>query len=147
MQGMIFVNFKRLHEKAIAPKYATEFSVGMDLFCHSDFEMAPGETILIGVGWAIELPAGAGAQIRPRSGLSTKRLLLFPNSIGTIDTDYRGELKVPLFNASKELQTISTGTAIGQLLIDFPPRIYPCFVDDLSDTARGAGGFGSTGNC
>lgn len=98
MRPVSLVNFKRLHQAAIVPRYATEGSVGLDLFCHSRVTLDPGEVTFIGIGWALELPEGYEAQIRARSGLSSKRMLILPNGIGTIDTDYRGELVVPLLN-------------------------------------------------
>lgn len=145
MQRMVFINLKRLHADAKVPVYASREAAGMDLFSCFEVTLEPREVSLVGTGWAVELPIGAAAQIRPRSGMSVKNKLLFPNSVGTLDSDYRGELMVPLFNLSDELKTIEAGSRIAQLIVDFPPRIVISIVDELSVTERGSGGFGHTG--
>lgn len=129
------------------PHYETPGSAGMDLSAHIDgtITLHSLERKLIPTGIFIELPAGFEAQIRPRSGLSIKKGLSLVNSPGTIDSDYRGEIKVILVNLSDEPQTIEPGERIAQMVIARYERIAWQQVETLSDTERGAGGFGSTG--
>jgi dUTP pyrophosphatase len=129
------------------PAYETEGAAGMDL--RADIEMPitlkPLERAMIPTGLFIELPMGYEAQVRPRSGLAAKRGLTCLNSPGTIDADYRGELKVILVNLSNETQTIEQGERIAQMVIAKHERITFKVVEILEETMRGAGGFGSTG--
>lgn len=131
------------------PKYETEQSAGMDLYA----ALAEGETITLGAldramiptGLAMALPAGFEAQVRPRSGLAAKNGVSVLNTPGTIDADYRGEVKVILVNLSNELFTIERGMRIAQMIIAPVTQGTWAEVDELDETARGAGGFGSTG--
>jgi dUTP pyrophosphatase len=129
------------------PKYETEGSAGMDLKAHLDtpVTLAPLERALVPTGLYISLPPGFEAQIRPRSGLAAKRGLTMLNSPGTIDSDYRGEIKCIVVNLSNEPQTIEPGERIAQMVVARHERVEWALVEDLDSTARGAGGFGSTG--
>lgn len=129
------------------PTYETEDAAGMDLRAAvaSDLVIAPGERALIPTGLAIALPSGYEAQVRPRSGLALKTGISLVNSPGTIDADYRGEIGVIVINHGAEDFTVTRGMRIAQMVI--APVIQASWteVEDLSETARGAGGFGSTG--
>jgi dUTP pyrophosphatase len=129
------------------PQYETPGSAGLDLRANLDAPVTLHslERALIPTGLYIELPAGYEAQIRPRSGLSIKKGLTLVNSPGTIDSDYRGEIKIILVNLSQQPQTIEPGERIAQMVIARYEQISWSEVAELSDTARGAGGFGSTG--
>ena len=141
------VNIKKLNENAIIPTYGSEYSAGADLYACIDSEITimPNETKLIKTGLAIEVPEGYGAFIYARSGLASKRGLAPANKVGVVDSDYRGEVMVALHNHSTEAQMVSVGERIAQMVI--APFLKADFnlVDELSDTVRGAGGFGSTG--
>ena len=129
------------------PQYETTGSAGMDLRANLEapIQLAPLERTLVPTGLFIELPIGYEAQIRPRSGLSIKKGLTIVNSPGTVDSDYRGEIKIILVNLSQQTQTIEPGERIAQMVIARYERIEWEQVETLSETARGAGGFGSTG--
>ena len=129
------------------PQYETAGSAGMDLRANLDepITLQSLERKLIPTGLFIELPMGYEAQIRPRSGLSYKKGLSLPNTPGTIDSDYRGELKVIMINLSPDPQTIHHGERIAQMVIAKYEQVTLEEVDVLSDTKRGDGGFGSTG--
>ena len=129
------------------PAYETEGSAGMDLRADisENITLKPLERAMIPTGLFIELPLGYEAQVRPRSGLAAKRGLTCLNSPGTIDSDYRGELKVILVNLSNEIQVIEPAERIAQMVIAKHERITLHEVQVLTDTLRGAGGFGSTG--
>jgi dUTP pyrophosphatase len=129
------------------PAYATEGSSGMDLHAavEADTSIAPGETSLIPTGFTIEVPVGYEAQVRPRSGLAVKHSVGVLNSPGTIDSDYRGEVKVILTNFGKKDFTVRRGDRIAQLVIAPVVRARWEEVKTLEQTARGAGGFGHTG--
>lgn len=129
------------------PQYATEGSAGLDLCAAVDEEIQiqPHETLLIPTGFAIELPLGYEAQIRPRSGLALKHQVGILNSPGTIDSDYRGEVKIILSNFGKEPFTIRRGDRIAQMVVGRYTRVEWEEVTKVNDTARGAGGFGHTG--
>lgn len=129
------------------PEYATPGSAGMDLSANIDADiiMQPGERALIPTGLYIELPEGYEAQIRPRSGLAIKQGITCLNSPGTIDADYRGEIKVILVNLGHESQTISNGDRIAQMIISTYTRIDWNITEALQETSRSAGGFGHTG--
>lgn len=134
-------------ENLALPAYATEQSAGMDLLAavNNDVVLAPLERKLIPTGIAIALPPGYEAQVRPRSGLALKSGITVLNSPGTIDADYRGEVGVILVNLSQEIFTITRGMRIAQMIISEYTRSEWSKVDILPETARGAGGFGSTG--
>lgn len=129
------------------PTYATEQSAGMDLTAAVEeaFDLEPGMRTLISTGLSIALPVGYEAQIRPRSGLALKHGVTVINSPGTVDADYRGEIKVILGNLGTETFTIERGMRIAQMVIAKHEHVEWSVVEDLDDTQRGAGGFGSTG--
>lgn len=129
------------------PEYKTPGSVGMDLYAYLKEPITLGslERKLIPTGLFIELPMGYEAQIRPRSGMSIKHGLSLINAIGTIDSDYRGELQIPMVNLSKESYTIEDGERIAQLVLAKVEIGQWIEVDCLEDSLRGEGGFGSTG--
>ena len=141
------VNIKKLNPNATIPTYGSEYAAGADLYaCIEDaLTIAPGETVLVKTGLAMELPIGYAGLIYARSGLASKRGLTPANKVGVIDSDYRGEVMVALHNHSSIDQTIEPNERIAQLVIT--PYIKGIFseTDDLSDTVRGEGGFGSTG--
>ena len=141
------VKLKKLNEGAIIPTYGSEFSAGADLYAciDSDIVIGAGETAFVRTGIAMELPAGYVALIYARSGLACKRGLAPANKVGVIDCDYRGELIVALHNHSDSDQQVAVGERIAQLVVT--PYIKCDFeeADELSDTVRGEGGFGSTG--
>ena len=140
------INIKKLTATAKLPTYGSEFSAGADLYSDEDeFVIAPGETHLVHTGLSIEIPEGYGGFIYSRSGLATKKGLAPANKVGVIDADYRGEVRVSLFNHSSVPQTVAAGERIAQLVI--APFLKADFVeaDELSGTVRGEGGFGSTG--
>ncbi len=141
------VKIKKLDEKAIVPMYGTEYSAGADLYClpGADITVMPHETTLVHTGIALEIPEGYAGFIYARSGLASKRSLAPANKVGVIDADYRGEVMVALHNHSDKPQTVSSGERVAQLVI--APFLKAEFeiADELSDTVRGAGGFGSTG--
>ena len=147
MVQAVQVNLKKLNEGAIVPSYGTDYAAGADLYACIDeiTEFEPGETRLIPTGLAMEIPIGYAGLIYARSGLASKRGLAPANKVGVIDSDYRGEIMVALHNHSTEPQTIEPNERIAQLVIT--PYIQAAFneVDELSDTVRGEGGFGSTG--
>ncbi len=129
------------------PEYATTGSSGMDIraFLTSPITMAPMERVLIPTGLSLALPENWEAQIRPRSGLAIKQGLTCLNTPGTIDADYRGELKVILINLSNEAQVISDGDRIAQMVFQKVEKVILEKVETLEATERGAGGFGHTG--
>lgn len=129
------------------PQYETLGSAGMDLRANlgESIELAPLERALVPTGLFIELPLGYEAQIRPRSGLAAKRGLSMLNSPGTIDSDYRGELKCIVVNLSNQTQTIEPGERIAQMVVARHERVEWQAVEQLLDSERGVGGFGSTG--
>ncbi|MCQ2449368.1 MAG: dUTP diphosphatase [Clostridia bacterium] len=140
------VNFVKLCESAIVPTYGSEFSAGADLHnCEGDITILPGQTVLIHTGIALQIPEGLVGLVYARSGIATKRGLAPANKVGVIDCDYRGEIMVPLHNHSDEPQTVAAGERVAQIVLT--PYITADFteVDTLDDTARGTGGFGSTG--
>ena len=129
------------------PAYSTEYSAGMDLRANLDNSVVlkPLERAMIPTGLFIELPEGHEAQIRPRSGLAAKKGITVLNTPGTIDADYRGEIKVILVNLSNEDFIVEDGERICQMIIAQYTKATLVSVDELSDTVRGAGGFGHTG--
>ena len=144
---MIDVKVKILSEYAQCPEYATDGSLGMDLSAaiSEPVTLAAGERMLIPLGFAMQIPDGWGAFVFPRSGLSFKKGITMCNSVGVIDTDYTGEVKVAAINHSKEDYTISPGDRIAQLVFLPVEKANLVVSENLDDTDRGAGGFGSTG--
>lgn len=127
------------------PTYATPDSAGMDLKASESVELLPGERKQVPTGIRMAIPKGYEGQIRPRSGLAWKTGLSIPNAPGTIDSDYRGEIKVILINLGHEMVKIAKGDRIAQLVISPVVRAELEACDHLDDTERGVGGFGSTG--
>jgi len=127
------------------PAYATEGAAGMDVLSAEDVTLAPGGRHAVATGLAFAIPFGFEIQVRPRSGLALKHGIGLPNAPGTIDSDYRGELKVILINLGTEDFAIRRGDRIAQLVLAPVTRASWLKVDDLDETARGEGGFGSTG--
>jgi dUTP pyrophosphatase len=129
------------------PTYATEQSAGMDLTAALEeaFDLEPGMRTLVPTGLSMALPIGFEAQIRPRSGLALKHGVTVLNTPGTIDADYRGEIKVILANLGTEVVTIERGMRIAQMVIAKHEHVAWSVVEDLDETSRGEGGFGSTG--
>lgn len=134
-------------KSGILPKYETEGSAGMDLsaYLNEPIILKPMERKLVPTGLFIELPMGYEGQVRARSGLAIKKGIGLVNSIGTIDSDYRGELKIPLINFGDEDFVINNGDRVAQLIIAKYERVEPKLAESLNDTNRGHGGFGHTG--
>lgn len=141
------VPVKKLDPAARLPRYGTEFAAGADLYAllSEPQTVAPGQTVLIHTGLALEIPEGYVGLVYARSGLASKSGLAPANKVGVIDSDYRGELMVALHNHSSEPRTVSDGDRIAQLVL--APYLAAQFeeAEELADTARGSGGFGSTG--
>ena len=130
------------------PSYATVGSSGMDIraFISEPLVLQPSERLLVPTGLFVEIPLGYEIQIRPRSGLAIKQGITCLNTPGTIDADYRGEIKVILINLSKEPQTILPGDRIAQMVVQKVEQVQWVAVDELNESERGSGGFGSTGS-
>lgn len=142
------INIKKLYEDSIIPTRGTEESAGCDLYAHLDVErkeIAPGETYMVGTGIAVEIPKGYYAAIFARSGIAAKRNLRPANCVGVIDSDYRGEFKVPIFNDSDKVQVLENKERIAQMVI--MPYLNITFneVENLSKSSCEHVGFGSTG--
>jgi len=141
------IKVKKLIKSAKLPLRATWGSAGADLFANteSDIELKPSERTLISTGLALEIPEGCGGFVFPRSSLASKHGVSLSNCVGVIDSDYRGELKIPVINHGNQSFIIKNGDRIAQLVI--LPVLSPDFIPDdgLSETGRGEGGFGSTG--
>ncbi len=134
-----------LSEDATLPSYKTEGSAGLDLSCSEEFDLKPLERKLVGTGIKIAVPVGFEAQVRPRSGLAIKQGVTMVNSPGTIDSDYRGEVKLIMINLSQQAVSFKKGDRVAQLVICPVARVELQVVDSLDETERGEGGFGSTG--
>lgn len=135
------------HSPFDLPSYATEFSAGMDLRANlsAPIVLGPLERAMVPTGLHIELPAGFEAQIRPRSGLAARNGISIVNSPGTVDADYRGEIKVILVNLSNEPFTVAPGERIAQMVVARHEKVEWEAAETLDESARGSGGFGSTG--
>jgi len=145
----MIVKVKKLDERATLPTYGSAYAAGADLYALVEGEslaIAAGETVLVRTGLSVEIPEGYVGLIYARSGLATKKGLAPANKVGVIDSDYRGEVKVALFNQSGKEQTVLAGERVAQLVIAPYLAVEYREAEELSDTARGAGGFGSTGN-
>ena len=147
MTDSVGVRIKRLpHGEGLTlPAYATPGAAGMDVLAAEDVTLAPGARHAVATGFAVAIPADFEIQVRPRSGLALKHGISVPNTPGTIDSDYRGELKVIMINHGAEPFTIARGDRIAQLVLAPVTQVAWDEVAELDDTARGAGGFGSTG--
>ncbi len=144
------INVKKINNKAHIPTRGSEFSAGSDLYaCLADgvekININPGETVLIHTGLIIEIPFGYAGLIYARSGLASKKGLAPANKVGVVDADYRGEIMVAIHNHSNRMQSVSDGERIAQLVITPFLTVDFNLVDELTETERGAGGFGSTG--
>jgi len=139
------IKIKRLKEEAILPFYEHPYDSGLDLISIEETEILPGNSHLVPTGIALELPPGTEAQIRPRSGLALKHQITVLNTPGTIDEGYRGEIGVILINHGKQTFKVTKGMKIAQMVIAPVIRVEIEEVDQLSDSSRGTGGFGSTG--
>lgn len=144
---MAIVKYIKLKENATVPTYGTEFAAGADIYCLSDdtIKINPGETVMIHTGIAMQIPEGTAAFIFARSGIATKRGLAPANKVGVIDSDYRGEIMVPIHNHSNSVQEIANGERVAQMVI--MPYVKAEFIqaDILDNTERAEKGFGSTG--
>ncbi len=141
------VEIKKLHHDSVVPAYKTEHAAGMDLSAclESSLRLVAGQRALVATGIAIALPHGYEAQVRPRSGLALKHGIALVNSPGTIDADYRGEIKVVLINLGEADFEIHHGDRIAQLVVAPVSRVEWQQVTELNTTSRNAGGFGHTG--
>ena len=141
------IRVKKLNQAATLPTYGSEYAAGADLYAcmEEPVTINPHETVMIHTGLAMEIPAGYAGLIYPRSGMASKRGLAPANKVGVVDPDYRGEFMVALHNHSENIQTVDPGERIAQLVVT--PFLTASFeeCDELSDTVRGDGGFGSTG--
>jgi len=147
MTDPVGVRIKRQpHGEGLAlPAYATHGAAGMDVLAAEDVTLAPGGRHAVATGFSVAIPEGFEIQVRPRSGLALKHGISVPNTPGTIDSDYRGELKVIVINHGSEPFAIARGDRIAQLVLAPVTQAKWQEVPELDDTARGAGGFGSTG--
>ena len=144
---MTEILIKRLSKDVALPKYETEGSSGLDLAAHTDkqIKILPGKSEIIPTGLAIEIPKNFEIQIRPRSGLAAKSQISVLNTPGTIDADYRGELKVILINLSDKIFVVEKGLRIAQMVLCPVVKATLKEVTELENTERGSGGLGSTG--
>ena len=144
---MTKILIKRLSKEVPLPKYETSGSSGMDLAANIDanINIDPGKTAIIPTGLALSIPKGFEVQIRPRSGLAAKQKISVLNTPGTIDADYRGEIKIILINLGQETFKVEKGLRIAQMVVCPVVQAQLKEVDDLNETERGKGGFGSTG--
>jgi dUTP pyrophosphatase len=146
MLSRMTVNFKRIHPAAVMPAYARPGDAGLDVCACEAATLQPGERRLVRTGLVMELPRGTEAQMRPRSGLALKHGVTLLNTPGTIDEGYRGEVGVILINLGQEPFVVRPGMRIAQMVIAPVLLVEPAEVAEVSDTARGEGGFGSTGS-
>lgn len=140
------MKIKLVSPNAVVPTYGSKCAAGMDLYSSDTYSIAPGETVLVHTGISMEIPNGYFGAIYPRSGLATKRGLRLANCVGVVDSDYRGEIMVALYNDSTETQSVELRDRIAQMVIQpyERPQVFDV-VNELSDTERGSGGFGHTG--
>jgi len=144
---MTKIQIKKLSTEVLTPKYETSGSSCMDIaaYIRQDIIINPGEKALIPTGFSLSVPQGYEVQIRPRSGLAAKKGVTVLNTPGTIDSDYRGEIKVILINLSKDVFYVKSGERIAQIVVCPVKQVVVEEVNELSETNRGVGGFGSTG--
>ena len=144
---MTKIQIKKLSDAVLIPKYETPGSSGMDIAAHiaENITINPGEKALVPTGFSLAIPHGFEVQIRPRSGLAAKKSITVLNTPGTIDADYRGEVKVILINLSKEKFIVRNGERIAQMVVCPIAQVQLDEVKELFETDRGSGGFGSTG--
>ena len=141
------IKIKRLNKRAKIPTFGTEFSAGADLYCAEEHEISicSGQKCSIGTGISMEIPEGYVGLVFARSGLACKNGLRLCNSVGVIDADYRGEIKVVLHNDSEYVREIKPGERVAQMIVMPYPKVSFIEAEDLSDTVRGESGFGGTG--
>ena len=144
---MTKIQIKKLSNEVLTPKYETLGSSGMDIvaYIEQDIIINSGDKALVPTGFSLSIPRGYEVQIRPRSGLAAKKGITVLNTPGTIDSDYRGEIKVILINLSKDKFTIKNGERIAQMVVCPIEQVSIEEIKELSETNRGTGGFGSTG--
>lgn len=142
------INVIKFNENAVIPTYGTEFAAGADLYAVLDEPIAikPEETVLIGTGIGMQIPEGYAGFVYARSGLSTKKGLAPANKVGVIDADYRGEIKVALYNQSNEIRIVEPGERIAQIVVAPFLKCEFNLVEKLDESVRGENAFGSTGN-
>ena len=145
MMNNPLIKVKKLSPSAILPVYAHEGDAGMDVFAITEKDVAPGDTVLIGTGIALEIPNGYEVQVRPRSGLALKHSVTVLNTPGTIDSGYRGEIGVILINHGKTIFHVNQGMKIAQLVVAKYEKVCLIESDSLSETQRQTNGFGSSG--
>lgn len=141
------IKIKRLNKRAKIPTFGTEFSAGADLYCAEEHEISicSGQKCSIGTGISMEIPEGYVGLVFARSGLACKNGLRLCNSVGVIDADYRGEIKVVLHNDSEYVREIKPGERVAQMIVMPYPKVSFIEAEELSDTVRGESGFGGTG--
>lgn len=142
---MIKVKIKRIKDNAIIPSYSHDGDAGVDLYSTEDYDLKPGDRVLVSTGLQIAIPKGYEAQTRPKSGLALKHGISIANTPGTIDSGYRGEVGVIAINLGKENFKIEKGKKIAQMVFNKIEKVEFEEVSDLDSTKRGEGGFGSTG--
>ena len=144
---MTKIKIKKLSDDVLTPKYETPGSSGMDLaaYINKNIIINPGEKALVPTGFSLSVPQNYEVQIRPRSGLAVKKGITVLNTPGTLDSDYRGEIKVVLINLSKDIFIVRNGERIAQMVVCPVEKVSMQEVRDLSETDRGKDGFGSTG--
>jgi len=143
---MLKIKIKKIKENAIVPKYAHHGDAGVDLYSTEDYILKPGERTLVSTGIAIAIPPGHEAQVRPKSGLALKHGISIVNTPGTIDCSYRGEIGIIAINLGNEDFKIEKGNKIAQMVFNKIEEADFEEVEELDDTTRGDGGFGSTGH-
>ncbi len=145
---MTKILIKRLSKKVQLPKYETSGSSGLDLVANinSDLDLLPGKSAIIPTGLSVSIPNSFEIQIRPRSGLAAKQKITVLNTPGTVDSDYRGEIKVILINLGEKNFKVEKGSRIAQMVLCPVKQAELIEVESLEETTRGKGGFGSTGN-
>jgi len=142
---VIKVKIKRIKDNAIIPSYSHDGDAGVDLYSTEDYDLKPGDRVLVSTGLQIAIPKGYEAQTRPKSGLALKHGISIANTPGTIDSGYRGEVGVIAINLGKENFKIEKGKKIAQMVFNKIEKVEFEEVSDLDSTKRGEGGFGSTG--
>ncbi len=138
------VQIRRIAKDLPLPAYQSELAAGVDLMAAEDVKIQPGESAIVPSGVAVALPEGYEAQIRPRSGLAARHQISVVNTPGTIDSDYRGEIKIILINHGKQPFRVRRGERIAQMVPNQVPRMVFSEVDELPESGRGEGGLGST---
>ncbi len=141
------VKVRKLDERAVLPTYGSDYAAGADLYAltEEDIVIEPGKTVMIHTGLSMEIPVGYVGLIYARSGLASRQGLAPANKVGVVDSDYRGEFMIALHNHSDETRSVSSGDRIAQLVITPYLSVSYEISDELTDTDRGSGGFGSTG--